>query len=61
MRKIKTWKPMSKRPIGRTKTRWKDDVLEDIKSINIRDWKKVAQSRESWKKVVEQAKTLYRL
>ena len=22
------WKPMSKRPIGRCKTRWEDDVLE---------------------------------
>ena len=45
-----TWKPVSKRPIGRPKTRWEDDVLEDIKSINIRNWKKVAQNRDSWKK-----------
>jgi len=35
VQKIKRWKPMSKRPIGRPKTRWEDDVLEDIKSINI--------------------------
>ena len=26
---------MSKRPIGRPKARWEDDVSEDIKSINI--------------------------
>ena len=25
VRKIKRWKPMSKRPIGRSKTRWEDD------------------------------------
>jgi hypothetical protein len=31
VRKIKSWKPTSKRPIGRPKTRWEDDVLEDIK------------------------------
>ena len=61
VQKIKRWKPMSKRPIGRPKTRLEDDVLEDIKSINISNWKKVAQSRDSWKKVVEQARTLYRL
>ena len=61
VQKIKRWKPMSITPIGRPKTRWEDDVLEDIKSINIRNWKKVAQNRESWKKVVEQARTLYRL
>jgi len=35
VQKIKRWKPMSKRPIGKPKTRWEDDVLEDIKSINI--------------------------
>jgi len=61
VQKIKRWKPMSKRPIGRPKTRWEDDVLEGIKSINIRSWKKVAQNRDRWKKVVEQARTVYRL
>ena len=61
VQKIKGWKPVSRRPIGRPKTRWKDDVLEDIKSMNVSNWKKVAQNRESWKKVVEQARTLYRL
>jgi hypothetical protein len=52
---------MSKRPIGRPKLRWEDDVLGDIKSMNVRDWKKVAQDRERWKKVVEQARTSNRL
>jgi hypothetical protein len=61
VQKTKRWKPMSKRPIGRPKTRWEDDVLEDIKSMNVRNLKKVVQNRERWKKVVEQAKTLYRL
>jgi len=31
VQRIKSCKPMSKRPIGRPKTRWEDDVLEDIK------------------------------
>jgi hypothetical protein len=56
VQKIKRWKPMSKRPIGRPKTR-----LEDIKSMNISNWKNVAQNRDSSKKAVEQARTLYRL
>jgi hypothetical protein len=58
---IKRWKPMSKRPMGRPKTRWEDDVLENIKSMNISNCKKVAQNRDSWKKAVQQARTLYRL
>ena len=61
LQKIKRWKPMSKRPIGRPKTRWEDDILEDIKNMNVHNWKKVAQNRDSWKKAVEQARTLYRL
>jgi hypothetical protein len=49
---------MSKRPIGRPKLRWENDVLEDIKSMNVSNWKNVAQNRDRWKKVVEQARTL---
>ena len=52
---------MSKIPIGRPKTRWEDDVLEDIKSRNLSNWKKVSQNRDIWKKVVVQARTLYKL
>jgi len=39
--KIKRWKPMSKRSIGRPTARWEDDVLEDLKSMNVSDRKKV--------------------
>jgi len=61
VQKIKRWKLISKIPIRRPKTRWEDDVLEDIKSMNLRNWKKVVQNRDRWKKVVEQARTLHRL
>ena len=61
VQKIKRRKPMSKRPIVRPKIRWEDDVLEDIKSMNVHNWKNVAQNRDRWKKVVEQARTLNRL
>jgi hypothetical protein len=43
VQKIKRWKPMSKRPVGRPKMRWEDDVLEDIRSVNVRNWKQVVQ------------------
>ena len=61
VKKIKRWKPMSRRPIGRPKLRWEDDVLEDIKSMNVGNCKNVAQNRDRWKNVVEQARTLNRL
>jgi hypothetical protein len=46
VQKIKGWKPMSKRPIERPKTGWEDDVSENIKSMNVRNWKNVAQKRQ---------------
>jgi hypothetical protein len=61
VQKIKRWKPMSKRTIGRPRARWEDEVLEGIRSMNVRNWKNVAQNRDSWNKTVEQARTLYRL
>jgi len=59
VQKIKRWKPMSNYPIRRPETLWEGDVLEDIKSINKSNWKKLALNRDSWKKVVEQVRTLY--
>jgi uncharacterized membrane protein (UPF0127 family) len=61
VQEIKRWKPMSKRPIERPKTLWENYVLEDINDMNVRNWKEVVQNRDSWKKGVEQAKTLYRM
>jgi len=52
---------MSKRRIGKPKTCWEDDVLEGTKNMNVCNWKEVAQNRDSWKNVVEQARTLYKL
>jgi hypothetical protein len=61
VKKIKRWRPFYKRPIGRPKLRWENDVLENIESMNVRNWKNVAQNRDRWKKVVEQTRTLNRL
>ena len=47
VQKIKRWKRMFRRPIRRPKLRWEGDVLEDIKNINTRNWKNLAQNRDS--------------
>jgi len=61
VRKVKRWKPVCKGPIGGPKKRWEDGVLEDIRSMDKGNWKKVAQNGDSWEKVVEQVRTVYRL
>jgi hypothetical protein len=61
VQKIKRWNPTSKQPIRMPKTCWEDDVLGDIRSLNVNHWKKVAQDRDRWKEVAERSTTLYRL
>jgi len=33
------WKPISKRPMGRPKTRWEDHVKKDIQRLKVPNWK----------------------
>jgi len=56
---INSWKPISKRPTGRPKIRWEDDVKKDIQRLKVLNWKTFVQDRRRWKEVVEKAKTLH--
>jgi hypothetical protein len=51
-------KHMSRRPIGRPKTRWVDDVRKDIQKLKVPNWKTLTQDRGRWRELVESAKTL---
>ena len=57
---IHSWKPISKRPIGRPKTYWEDDVRKDIQKIKAPNWKTLVQDRRRWKELIEKAKTLHK-
>ena len=56
---IHSWKPIAKRPTGRPKLRWEDDVKKDILRLKVPNWKTFIQDRRRWKEVVEKAKTLH--
>jgi hypothetical protein len=58
---IYSWKPISRRPIGRPKTRWVDDVRKDIQKLKVPNWKTLAQDRERWRTLVEKAKLYKRV
>jgi hypothetical protein len=45
---IHSWKPISRRPIGRPKTRWVDDVRKDIQKIYRRLLPKIEEDGKSW-------------
>ncbi|GFX15477.1 endonuclease-reverse transcriptase [Trichonephila clavipes] len=54
--------PMGSRTRGRPPTRWIDDVENDLKTLNIKNWQRVAAYRWNWRKrAVEATKTCNRL
>jgi hypothetical protein len=53
---IYSWKPISKMPIGRPKTRWEDDVRKDIQKLKVPNWKTPVWDRRRWKELVEKPK-----
>lgn len=57
-KKILGWMPIATRVKGRPRTRWKENVLKDLKSMNIKNWASKIQNRKEWKAVVEQAKAI---
>ena len=52
--KILTGKPTGKRPLGRPRHRWKDNIRLDLKEIGIsmRNWVDSAQDRDYWRALV---------
>jgi hypothetical protein len=56
-KKVYKWKPMLRRPLGRPKNRWEDDIRNGIKKLKIKNWTNCIQDRKNWKLYVEKAKT----
>lgn len=50
--------PPGKRPKGRPKRRYMEQIEEDTKKLKINNWKTRAQNRADWKKLLKQVKTL---
>jgi hypothetical protein len=50
-------KPMLKRPLGRPKNRWEDDIRNDMKKLKIKNWNSRIQDRNKWKLCVGRGKT----
>jgi hypothetical protein len=44
------WKPISRGPIGRPKTRWVDGVRKDMQKLKIPNWKSLAKKKKKKKK-----------
>jgi hypothetical protein len=42
--------------IGRPKLKWEDDVIQNIKTLGVKNWRNVAIEKESWQKLLRKAK-----
>jgi hypothetical protein len=48
---------MGTRPIGRPRQRWSEDGIEDLKNLNVKNWKETTEDRITWRDLAEKAKT----
>ena len=53
-------KPERKRPMGRPRRRWEDNIKMDLQEVGGRcgDWMELAQDRETWRALVNTLKNL---
>ncbi|PSN29233.1 hypothetical protein C0J52_28384 [Blattella germanica] len=56
-KRIMIWSPDGRRSNGRPRTKWRDSVEDNLKSMNVQGWKRLTENRAVWKTVVKQAKT----
>ena len=59
--KILTVKPTGKRPLGRPRRRWEDNIRMDLEEIgiNAENWIDSAQDRDYWRELVNAAMNLH--
>ena len=61
--KVSTGKPTEKRPVGRPRSRWEDNIRMDLKEIGINsmNWVDSDQDRDYWRVFVDAAFNLHKL
>jgi hypothetical protein len=56
VKKVFNTKTIGRRKIARPKLRWEDDVIQDVKTLRVKNWRNVAMEKESWQKLLRKAR-----
>ena len=54
MYRVLVWKPERKRPLGRPRRKWEDNIKMGLQEVGRRvmDWIELAQDRDRWRALV---------
>ena len=54
VRKVLVGRPEGKRPLGRPRRRWEDNIKMDLEEVGrgCVDWMELAQDRDNWRELV---------
>jgi hypothetical protein len=53
-------RPEGKRPLGRLKRKWKDNIKKDLQEVRCGDmeWNELSQERDRWRKLLNEVMNL---
>jgi len=59
--KVLVRKPVGKRPLGRPRRRWEDNIKMDLQEVGVGcgDWMELAQDRDRWRALVSTVMNLW--
>jgi hypothetical protein len=54
-------KPFGKRPVGRPRLRWEDNIKMDLQEVRCgsKDWIELVQNRDRWREIVNAVMSLH--
>ena len=60
MHRVLVGKPEGKRPFGRPRSRWENNITMDLQEVdgNCGDWMELAQDRDRWRALVSTVRNI---
>jgi len=56
IRTMMEWEPIENRRRGRPRARWMDQVKQELRTLEVNNWREKAQNRKTWREIVDIAK-----